>query len=176
MPGKRFHMFRFYRPLTVGLVPFALIACTSAVPAAPSPQTAALGVDLGGSGPVTRPVSETRPASAKPMGAMEGMPGMSGMDMKGMSGMGGMQMAHGGQSDAHAAGTVNSVDAAQHKINITHGPIAEIGWPGMTMDFAVAPGVDLKALKPGTRVNFTLEQQQGGMYEVQSISPAGGGK
>ena len=46
----------------------------------------------------------------------------------------------------------------------------------MTMDFAVAPAVDLGALTPGTRVNFQMEQGQGGMYVIQSITPAGGGR
>ena len=34
----------------------------------------------------------------------------------------------------------------------------------------------LKAIKPGTRVNFTIEQGQGGMYEIKAITPAGGGR
>jgi Cu/Ag efflux protein CusF len=46
-----------------------------------------------------------------------------------------MQMAHAGHSGAHGAGTVNSVDLAQHKVNLSHNPIPEIGWPAMTMDF-----------------------------------------
>ena len=86
-----------------------------------------------------------------------------------------MQMAHEGHSDAHATGTVNSVDPAQRKINISHEPIPAIGWPAMTMDFPVAPSVDLKAIKPGSRVNFTIEQGKSGMYEIQSVQPAGGG-
>jgi Cu/Ag efflux protein CusF len=46
----------------------------------------------------------------------------------------------------------------------------------MTMDFAVAPTDDLRTLKPGTRVNFTIEQSDGGTYEIQSVKPAGGGR
>ena len=56
-----------------------------------------------------------------------------------------MQMAHAGHNDAHGTGTVNSVDPAQHKVNLSHNPIPEIGWPAMTMDFPVAASVDLKA-------------------------------
>jgi len=40
------------------------------------------------------------------------------------------------------------IDPAQHKLNLSHVPIPEIGWPAMTMDFPVAPAVDLKAIKP----------------------------
>ena len=83
-------------------------------------------------------------------------------------------MAHAGHNDAHGTGTVNSVDPAQHKVNLSRSPIPEIGWPAMTMDFPVAASVDLKTIKPGTRVNFTIEQGQGGMYEIKAITPAGG--
>ena len=68
------------------------------------------------------------------------------------------------------------VDPTQHKVNLSHNPIPEIGWPAMTMDFPVAASVDLKSIKPGTRVNFTIEQGQGGMYEIRAIAPAGGGR
>ena len=44
----------------------------------------------------------------------------------------------------------------------------------MTMDFAVAPSVNLNALKPGMRVDFTVEQGASGMYEIQAVTPAGG--
>ncbi len=87
-----------------------------------------------------------------------------------------MQMAHDGKSDVHATGTVNSVDPVQHKVNLTHQPIPEIGWPTMTMDFAVAPTVDLRAIKAGARVNFSMERGQDGMYQIQSIAPAGAGR
>jgi len=46
----------------------------------------------------------------------------------------------------------------------------------MTMDFAVAPSVDLHGVQPGSRINFTMEQGSGGMYVIQSITPAGGGR
>jgi Cu/Ag efflux protein CusF len=85
-----------------------------------------------------------------------------------------MQMAHAGHNDAHGTGTVNSVDSAQHKINLSHQAIPDIGWPAMTMEFPVAASVNLKAIKPGTRVNFTIEKGQGGMYEIKAIAPAGG--
>src|SRR5260370_39240232 len=83
------------------------------------------------------------------------------------------QMAYAGPNDAHGTGTVNSIDATQHKVNLSHSPIPEIGWPAMTMDFPVAASVDLKTINPGTRVNFTIEHGQGGMYEIKAITPAG---
>jgi len=118
-----------------------------------------------------------------PHGAMPGMSHSSkqkmAVDHGSMPGMshspgGGMKMAHSGHTHAQGTGTVNSIDAAGRKINLSHGPISAVGWPAMTMDFAVAPSVDLQAVKPGTRVNFTIEQGEGGMYVIQSITPAGG--
>jgi Cu/Ag efflux protein CusF len=74
------------------------------------------------------------------------------------------------------SGTVNSVDAAGHKINLSHSAIPAIGWPAMTMDFMVAPSVDLRTIKPGSRVNFMMERGGDGMYVVHALSPAGGGQ
>ncbi len=54
------------------------------------------------------------------------------------------------------SGTINSVDATSAKANITHGPMAEIGMPGMTMDFAVAPSVDIEGLPLGSEVTLLL--------------------
>ena len=158
---------RLNRLLILVLMQIALTACMNPEPAT-AKQTAAvpLGVDLGGSGPVTATGPALRPAQA----ALAA--GVTSGDSPG----GGMQMAHDGRNDAHATGTVNSVDPAQHKINVSHEPIPAIGWPAMTMDFAVAPNVDLRAIKPGGRITFTIEKGQNGMYQIQAITPAGGGR
>jgi Cu/Ag efflux protein CusF len=156
---------RLYRPLVTGLLPIALIACINSQPtSAESNAAVPLGIDLGGSGPVTAsgPLQSAAYAT-HPEGTSS-------------EHSGGMQMAHAGYNEAHGTGTVNAVDPAQHKLNLNHQPIPEIGWPAMTMEFPVAPVVDLKAIKPGTRVNFTIEEQPGGMYEIKAIAPTGGGR
>jgi Cu/Ag efflux protein CusF len=147
-------MFGSLRPVLIALVPIALAACSYPQPADAMPATTPIGVDLGGSGPVRPQVAESPP----PRRAGE------------------MQMAHDGRNDAHGTGTVNSVDPAAHKINLSHQPIPQIGWPAMTMDFAVAPSVNLSTLKPGTGVNFTIEKGAGGMYEIKALTPAGGAR
>lgn len=151
-------------PALVSLVFLALPACanSSAVPAA-TDASPLLGIDLGPSFRVPR--------------TQLAMAGTGHEAHRGMADTAGrVQPVHEGRSDAHATGTVNSVDAVQHKINLSHGPIPALGWPAMTMDFAVAPSVDLSRIKPGSRVNFSLEKGKGGMYEVQSVQPAGGGR
>jgi Cu/Ag efflux protein CusF len=158
---------RIHRLSFLILVPLVLAACATAEPAvAQDPAAAPLGVDLGGSGPVS---PTPYPPSLKQAALMgEGEPLHAHTP--------GMQMAHDGQNDVHATGTVNSVDPGQRKVNLSHQPIPEIGWPAMTMDFAVAPNVDLRAIKPGARINFTIEKGQGGMYEIHAITPAVGGR
>jgi Cu/Ag efflux protein CusF len=84
------------------------------------------------------------------------------------------QLVHGGHEDAEASGKLNSVDVAGRKVNISHQPISSIGWPAMTMDFPVASTVDLSALKPGGQVAFTLDKDEDGMYQIQSIKPVTG--
>jgi Cu/Ag efflux protein CusF len=157
---------RLYRPLMIGLLPIALIACASTGPTVADEVTVPLGIDLGGSRPVAAPAPV--PTSLRRAELGEGGPASHPQPS------GEMQMAHGGQDDAHGTGTVNSVDPAQHKINLSHQPIPEIGWPAMTMDFPVARSVDLTAIQPGSRVNFTIEKGQSGMYEIEAIAPAGG--
>ena len=157
---------RFYRPLVMSLIPLGLIACINSPPTYAEPNTAVpLGIDLGGSGPVTASLHPPAAAPATHVG-----------DHAASSPPGDMRMAHAGHNDAHGTGTVNSVDAAQHKVNLSHQPIPEIGWPAMTMEFPVAPAVDLSAIRPGSRANFTIEQGQGGMYEIKAIAPAGGAR
>jgi Cu(I)/Ag(I) efflux system periplasmic protein CusF len=156
-----------FRPLVIGL-PIALIACMNPAPTVALQDAAVpLGIDLGGSGPVAaRPAPQAQSSGTHAGDAHAAHSQTSGE----------LQMAHEGRKDAHGSGTVNSVNPAQHKVNVSHNPIPEIGWPATTMDFPVAPSVDLRALKPGARVNFTIEQGQGGMYEIRAISPAGGSR
>jgi len=155
-------------PFGLILIALALTACASPGPAAADASTTApsIGVDLGSSERNPVPGSATRVALA---GDSHGRSGAA-------SASGEMQMAHAGHTHAQGTGTVNSVDASGHKINLTHGPIPALGWPGMTMDFAVAPAVDLRTLKPGARIDFTIEQREGGNYEIQSVKPAGSGR
>jgi Cu/Ag efflux protein CusF len=67
------------------------------------------------------------------------------------------------------AGVLNAIDQGKRTLNITHEPIAALHWPGMTMDFLVAPGVDLSALKPGAKITFTLGRGADGLYAIDEI-------
>ena len=152
--------------LSAIVLPLGLSACASPESASAAPLAPALGVDLGSSASFVSARS-SGPAARRAVG--EG-------HERAATNSAAPQLAHDGHHDTHATGVVNSIDPAQHKLNISHNPIPDIGWPAMTMDFPVAPSVDLKAIKPGSRVNFTIEKGAGGMYEIRSIQPMGGAR
>ena len=56
-------------------------------------------------------------------------------------------------------------------VNLSHGPIPAINWPAMTMDFALAPEVDLAGVKAGQNVEVTLAPGQGKDYVITSVKP-----
>ncbi len=55
-------------------------------------------------------------------------------------------------------GTINSVDPEGGMANVTHGPMTQIGMPGMTMDFALDPVVDAASLPVGQELMLLLQQ------------------
>lgn len=59
------------------------------------------------------------------------------------------------------SGTIDSIDLQALTATITHGPIAEIGMPGMTMAFAVDEALDLGALPVGAETTLTFERPDG---------------
>ena len=88
-------------------------------------------------------------------------------NMKQMPGMGDAKQG----ATASATGTVIAVNIADRKITFNHGPISEIKWPAMKMEFPVGPSVDLSKVKVGDKVRFTVSGS-GNSYTVQSVSPA----
>ena len=157
----------FSRSLVLpALLPLVLAACVNAEPAIANPPAAPpLGVDLGGA--PARSSGAVELASTSPAA----MPAMNHAGHG--TGAGEIQIAHEGHAGAHGTGTVTAVNAAQHRIGMQHEPIPAIGWPAMSMEFAVAPSVNLQAIQPGSRVNFSIEKGSDGMYVIQSIQPAG---
>lgn len=68
-------------------------------------------------------------------------------------------------------GTLHKLMPAENKINMSHAPIPEIGWPEMTMDFTVSPEVQLDQFKAEDKVEFELEKGDDG-YVIKSIRSA----
>ena len=84
--------------------------------------------------PVARATDPTSAGTQKPSA-------MPGMDMKAAP------------TKASAVGTVVALDATASTITISHGPVAALKWPPMTMTFKTGT-VDVHTLKRGDHVDF----------------------
>lgn len=82
--------------------------------------------------------------------------------MAGMKGMADMQEAKPGQT-ALVDGQVKKVDPAQGKITLKHGPIENLGMPGMTMVFRVSKPEMLDGVNAGDAVKFHAEKINGAL-------------
>ena len=100
-------------------------------------------------------------AVADDMGNMNGMPDMS-------SGMGYTSSV---PTVGHGKGIVQSVDQKAGTVTITHGPIREFGWSGMTMTFSLRHRSSLKSLKKGEHVRFDVVQDTQGSAVITKIHP-----
>ncbi len=68
-------------------------------------------------------------------------------------------------------GVVEAIDREARMANITHGPIKEIGMPGMTMDFAIADGLDLQSVPLSAKAKLTLEQRDDMSMLLVAVEP-----
>jgi Cu/Ag efflux protein CusF len=63
-----------------------------------------------------------------------------------------------------AEGEVTKIDAKQGKITVRHGPIPSLDMTeGMTMVFRVKQKEMLEAVKPGDKIEFDVERQNGAL-------------
>ncbi len=68
-------------------------------------------------------------------------------------------------------GEVRKVDIAAGKVTLKHGPIENLGMPGMTMVFRATNPALLDKLKAGDKVRFAADKT-GDDYTVSRIEPA----
>ncbi len=71
----------------------------------------------------------------------------------------------------HAEGTVGSINAQAGTINLSHGPVASLKWPAMTMEFKAANESLLQGLKPGSKVDVEFVERQPGEWVITAIKP-----
>ncbi len=86
------------------------------------------------------------------------------------SGMDHGSMDHAAMEGVHAPATVNSIEG--DTVNVTHGPIAEIGWPAMTMDLKLLEGAEVGAVSAGEEAMMMLEKGPDGLYGIRALMPA----
>jgi Cu(I)/Ag(I) efflux system membrane fusion protein len=73
-----------------------------------------------------------------------------------------------------AQGTLNTINN-DGTVSITHGPIASLGWPGMTMDFALANSSLVAGIKPDSAISFELVERKPGEYVITKLQAQHGG-
>jgi len=73
--------------------------------------------------------------------------------------------------NAMSEGVVRKIDAANAKLTLRHGPIANLDMPPMTMVFRVQPPELLNAVQVGDTVRFHVEKING-VYTVTAIQAA----
>ena len=71
-----------------------------------------------------------------------------------------------GAQTHRADGTVDAIDAAANSVTITHGEVASLNWPAMTMDFTLADPKLLKGIVPGLPVRFDFAERAPGEYVI----------
>ena len=69
-----------------------------------------------------------------------------------------------------AVGVANSVDLQHGSINLTHGPVESLGWPGMTMDFSVKDKAMLQGIRAGQKVSFEIVKEGPGKFYISHIT------
>jgi Cu(I)/Ag(I) efflux system membrane fusion protein len=77
-----------------------------------------------------------------------------------------------GESDTRVvfgSGIVEAIDVKARRIRISHGPIEDLGWASMTMEFDVLPGASLDAIQAGHNIRFELHPSDVGDYEISII-------
>lgn len=79
-------------------------------------------------------------------------------------------MDHDAMKGVHAEATVNAIDG--DSVNVSHGPIAEIGWPAMTMDLAILEGAEIGDVAAGDKAMMMLEKGPDGLYGIRALMPA----
>jgi Cu(I)/Ag(I) efflux system membrane fusion protein len=68
-----------------------------------------------------------------------------------------------------SSGVVDAINLETRRVRVSHGPIEELGWAAMTMDFDITAGVTLEDLSVGQRIHFELGQSEVGDYQINTI-------
>lgn len=67
---------------------------------------------------------------------------------------------------AFGSGWIEEINLPDRRMRVSHGPIDELSWPAMNMDFEVGPQVDLEAFEVGQDIRFQLRQTASGRFMI----------
>jgi RND family efflux transporter MFP subunit len=75
-----------------------------------------------------------------------------------------------GSVSHQASGTLEAIDAKNGTVTVTHGPVASLAWPAMTMDFILAnPGL-VDKLKAGAPVDLEFVERGPGEWVITKLA------
>lgn len=95
---------------------------------------------------------------------------MHGMNHADMNHANMQNRGHAAMQGHKAEGVLNSIDLQHNKINLTHGPVKSLGWPGMTMSFTIKDASILKGIQPGQSVAFEIVKEAPKTFYVSKIT------
>ena len=75
-------------------------------------------------------------------------------------------------SVAHQAQGVLEAINDDGTVSITHEPIKSLGWPGMTMDFALANPALVADIRPGSAIQFEIVERGEGEWVITQLNAA----
>jgi Cu(I)/Ag(I) efflux system membrane fusion protein len=70
-----------------------------------------------------------------------------------------------------AQGTLNAINA-DGTVNITHGPVEALDWPGMTMDFVLANSSLAGNARIGSAITFEIVERKPGEWVITKLQAA----
>ncbi|CAB1369038.1 efflux RND transporter periplasmic adaptor subunit [Denitratisoma oestradiolicum] len=76
-------------------------------------------------------------------------------------------------ADHRTEGKLDAIDLKAGTVTITHGPVATLKWPGMTMDFTLANSGLIGNLKPGASIEFTFIERKPGEWVIVKLAGTG---
>ena len=68
-----------------------------------------------------------------------------------------------------ATGTLDAIDARAGSVTVTHGPVASLKWPGMTMDFVLANPALMQKVKPGSPIAIEFVERKPGEWVITKL-------
>lgn len=74
-----------------------------------------------------------------------------------------------GPTSGWTSGSINEVNVSERIINLSHKRIEAFNMMAMTMDFSIAPSVDVNALKEGAQIEIIVEMPHEGVFEVTHV-------
>jgi Cu(I)/Ag(I) efflux system membrane fusion protein len=69
-----------------------------------------------------------------------------------------------------AAGTLDSVDTKAGSVTVTHGPVASLKWPAMTMDFMLANPSLVEKVKTGSAIDIEFVERKPGEWVITRLA------